>query len=110
MSDVLSGACGDLRRASPGAGIMTRALCSARRVRACKPVQRQLRKRDAASATRARLEDRVDLAAVLENLPRAGEARRHDEGISGLERPALACIALENDPPGSHDAQLVLRV
>src|SRR5262249_20087485 len=58
----------------------------------------------------ARLEDRVDLGALLDDLPGTGEAGGNHEGIARTEAAALAAGALYDDPSGGHDAQLVLGV
>src|SRR5215831_10742855 len=53
-----------------------------------------------------RLEDRVDLAAVLDHFPGAGEPGRYQECIAGAEAHALAGRALDDDPSSGHHAQL----
>src|SRR5215469_8761958 len=57
-----------------------------------------------------RLEDGVDLGAVLDDLPGAAETGRDQEHIAGTEAAALAARVLDHYLPGSHDAQLVLGV
>src|SRR6516165_8883082 len=58
----------------------------------------------------ARLEDGVDLRAVLDDLPGAGEAGRDHERIAGSKAAALAARALDGDLAGGHHAQLILGV
>src|SRR5690242_7258859 len=62
------------------------------------------------SASAARLEDRVDLAAVLHHFPDTAEAGRHHERIAGTEAGTLAALVLDHHAPGGHDAQLVLGI
>src|SRR5580692_11670517 len=64
----------------------------------------------AAAESAARLENRVDLRAVLDHLPGALESRRHHKRLAGAEAAALAAHALQYHPAGGHHAQLVLTV
>src|SRR4029077_6669931 len=56
----------------------------------------------------SRFEDRVDLGAVIKDLPGAGEPGRNHERIAGSEAHALTARALDDDLSGGPHAQLVL--
>src|SRR5690242_12518040 len=58
----------------------------------------------------ARLENSVELAAILEHLPGACESRRDDERVSSGELAALAILRLDRDTSGEEMAQLVLGI
>ena len=68
----------------------------------------------ALSATRrlglARLEDRIPLLAGLDDLPRALEARGHDEGVAGLQLVPLAAGRFDAHAALDQHAELVLGV
>lgn len=59
---------------------------------------------------RGGLEDRIYLAAVLQHLPGPCKTRRNHERVSSAEAVALTTFAFDDDPAGSHDTQLILRV
>src|ERR1700760_3252786 len=58
----------------------------------------------------ARLENSVNLAAILQHLPGAGEPRGHHESIARAKGMPLAGFTLDDDATGCHNAQLVFRV
>src|SRR5215472_13998681 len=58
----------------------------------------------------AGFEDRVDLRAVLGDLPGTGEACGDHEGVPGTEAHALAAATFDDNPARSHHAQLILGV
>src|SRR3954452_17024283 len=66
--------------------------------------------RGAAHLLSARLEDGVELGAVLEDFPGAFEPGRYDECLTGREFPALAVPVLEDDAPLRQAAELRLGI
>src|SRR5262245_35983393 len=57
-----------------------------------------------------RQQDHIVLAHLLDRLPSAFEARRDDEAVAGLERPALAGVIGQHGLAGDEVAELPLRV
>src|SRR6185295_11518527 len=58
----------------------------------------------------ARVEYRVELGAILEHFPRAGEARRHHESFSRTELPAFARKIFQCHPSARQGAELRFRI
>src|SRR5262245_33175976 len=57
-----------------------------------------------------RLENRVELATVLDDFPGPGEARRDHETVSGPELPAFALVAGHDHGARDQMAEFVFRV
>src|SRR4051812_21190021 len=56
------------------------------------------------------LEDRIQLAAIFQDFPRADEAPGHDEGVAGAELQPLAVLARHGDEAGHQMTKLMLGV
>src|SRR4051794_33161461 len=59
---------------------------------------------------RARLEDRVELGAILANFPGPRKTGGHHEGLAGTELPALSRLVGQNHPAPGQAAELRLGV
>src|SRR5262245_66398582 len=66
--------------------------------------------RTAASGWSGRLEDRVELAAVLDHFPGAFESARHHEAVPGGELPHFAIHTGHAHASFSEMAELMLRI